>query len=65
MNVHERTLSVLACKYVDEVVIGAPYSVTKELIEHFKVHLVVHGSNTEVMMNPDGSDPYEVRLLFN
>lgn len=27
MNLHERVLSVLACKYVSEVVIGAPYKV--------------------------------------
>uniref|UniRef100_A0A4W5PDL9 ethanolamine-phosphate cytidylyltransferase n=1 Tax=Hucho hucho TaxID=62062 RepID=A0A4W5PDL9_9TELE len=37
MNVHERTLSVLACRYVSEVVIGAPYAVTRELLDHFKV----------------------------
>uniref|UniRef100_A0A3P8YCL9 ethanolamine-phosphate cytidylyltransferase n=1 Tax=Esox lucius TaxID=8010 RepID=A0A3P8YCL9_ESOLU len=36
MNVHERTLSVLACRYVSEVVIGAPYAVTRDLLEHFK-----------------------------
>jgi hypothetical protein len=28
MNVHERALSVLACRYVDEVVIGAPEQVS-------------------------------------
>ncbi|KAF6203247.1 hypothetical protein GE061_003665, partial [Apolygus lucorum] len=27
----------LACKYVNEVVIGAPYSVTQELLSHFDV----------------------------
>uniref|UniRef100_A0A9R1SJ81 ethanolamine-phosphate cytidylyltransferase n=2 Tax=Cyprinus carpio TaxID=7962 RepID=A0A9R1SJ81_CYPCA len=37
MNIHERTLSVLACRYVSEVVIGAPYAITKDLLEHFKV----------------------------
>uniref|UniRef100_A0AAY4EFG3 ethanolamine-phosphate cytidylyltransferase n=1 Tax=Denticeps clupeoides TaxID=299321 RepID=A0AAY4EFG3_9TELE len=37
MNVHERTLSVLACRYVSEVVIGAPYTVGKDLLDHFKV----------------------------
>jgi ethanolamine-phosphate cytidylyltransferase len=57
MNVHERTLSVLACKYVDEVVISAPYTITKELMDHFKVDLVVHGK-TEVSNDPLGSDPY-------
>ena len=58
MNLHERTLSVLACRYVSEVVIGAPYSVTKDLMEHFKVDLVLHG-NTPVMADVDGKDPYE------
>uniref|UniRef100_A0A673HCB1 ethanolamine-phosphate cytidylyltransferase n=1 Tax=Sinocyclocheilus rhinocerous TaxID=307959 RepID=A0A673HCB1_9TELE len=38
MNIHERTLSVLACRYVSEVVIGAPYAVTKDLLDHFKVN---------------------------
>jgi glycerol-3-phosphate cytidylyltransferase-like family protein len=46
-------------KYVDEVVIGAPYAVTKELMDHFKVDLVVHGK-TQVGPDLDGSDPYEV-----
>uniref|UniRef100_A0A3Q3F1P9 ethanolamine-phosphate cytidylyltransferase n=1 Tax=Labrus bergylta TaxID=56723 RepID=A0A3Q3F1P9_9LABR len=36
MNIHERTLSVLACRYVGEVVIGAPYAVGKDLLDHFK-----------------------------
>uniref|UniRef100_G3PAW2 ethanolamine-phosphate cytidylyltransferase n=1 Tax=Gasterosteus aculeatus aculeatus TaxID=481459 RepID=G3PAW2_GASAC len=64
MNVHERTLSVLACRYVSEVVIGAPFAVTKDLLEHFKniffhpqVDLVCHGK-TEIYPDKDGSDPY-------
>ncbi|XP_077184173.1 ethanolamine-phosphate cytidylyltransferase isoform X2 [Paroedura picta] len=58
MNVHERTLSVLACRYVSEVVIGAPYAVSADLLDHFKVDLVCHGM-TEVVPDRDGSDPYE------
>ncbi|KAH0517960.1 Ethanolamine-phosphate cytidylyltransferase [Microtus ochrogaster] len=58
MNLHERTLSVLACRYVSEVVIGAPYSVTEELLSHFKVDLVCHGK-TEIVPDRDGSDPYQ------
>nr|XP_020043581.1 ethanolamine-phosphate cytidylyltransferase isoform X1 [Castor canadensis] len=58
MNLHERTLSVLACRYVSEVVIGAPYSVTAELLGHFKVDLVCHGK-TEIVPDRDGSDPYQ------
>ncbi|XP_068606168.1 ethanolamine-phosphate cytidylyltransferase-like [Brachionichthys hirsutus] len=57
MNVHERTLSVLACPYVSEVVIGAPFVVTKYLLDHFKVDLVCHGK-TEICPDKDGSDPY-------
>ncbi|CAB1344375.1 unnamed protein product [Coregonus sp. 'balchen'] len=57
MNIHERTLSVLACRYVSEVVIGAPYAVGKDLLDHFKVDLVCHGK-TEVFPDKDTSDPY-------
>ena len=59
MNVHERTLSVLACKFVDEVVIGAPYCVTKEIIESLNINVVIHGA-TDVLPEVDGSDPYRV-----
>ncbi|XP_010529960.1 PREDICTED: ethanolamine-phosphate cytidylyltransferase-like isoform X2 [Tarenaya hassleriana] len=31
MNLHERSLSVLACRYVDEVIIGAPWEVSKDM----------------------------------
>ncbi|KAI7791177.1 ethanolamine-phosphate cytidylyltransferase [Triplophysa rosa] len=57
MNIHERTLSVLACRYVSEVVIGAPYAVGQDLLAHFKVDLVCHGK-TEVFPDTDGTDPY-------
>ncbi|KAL4648659.1 ethanolamine-phosphate cytidylyltransferase-like isoform X2 [Arapaima gigas] len=57
MNIHERTLSVLACRYVSEVVIGAPYAVGGDLLDHFKVDLVCHGK-TDVLLDKDGSDPY-------
>ena len=77
MNIHERTLSVLACRvsaalfcnlredldglekwfqsltrwpvfvplltqYVSEVVIGAPFEVTKDLLDHFKVNRITN-----------------------
>ena len=38
----ERILEVLACKYVDEVIIGAPYILTKDLITTLNIHKVVH-----------------------
>jgi hypothetical protein len=32
MHLHERTLSVLACRYVDEVIIGAPREVSRDMV---------------------------------
>jgi len=57
MNLHERVLAVLACRYVNEVVIGAPYIITRETMEHFNVDVVVHGNS--VPLCPDtGKDPF-------
>ncbi|KAG8650001.1 hypothetical protein MANES_08G166100v8 [Manihot esculenta] len=47
MNLHERSLSVLACRYVDEVIIGAPSEVSKDMITTFNISLVVHGTVAE------------------
>jgi len=44
---------------VSEVVIGAPYSVSVETMEHFKIDIVCHG-HTYVHPDIDGSDPYAV-----
>ena len=32
MHLHERSLSVLGCRYVDEVIIGAPWEVTLDMV---------------------------------
>lgn len=37
MNLHERSLSVLACRYVDEVIIGAPWEVSKDMVSFVSV----------------------------
>jgi len=60
MNLHERVLSVLSCKYADEVLIGAPYSVTQEMIQNLKISIVVHGSAGALVPDLDGQDPYRV-----
>lgn len=64
MNLHERTLSVLACRYVDECVIGAPFTIDKNLMDHFNVDVVCHGSTQETP-NEFGADPYEVPKSLN
>ncbi|XP_067671775.1 ethanolamine-phosphate cytidylyltransferase-like [Haliotis asinina] len=57
MNLHERTLSVLVCKYVSDVIMGAPYVVTSEFMKHFQVEVVCHGT-TPMELWPDRVDPY-------
>ena len=51
-------------QYVNEVVIGAPYTVSKDLMDHFKVDLVCHGSLEYPPPDADGSDPYKVTYPF-
>ncbi|GAA0164806.1 nucleotidyltransferase [Lithospermum erythrorhizon] len=61
MNLHERSLSVLACRYVDEVIMGAPLVISKDVVTTFNISLVVHGSVSERNSFLDGkADPYEV-----
>lgn len=59
MNLHERSLSVLACRYVDEVIIGAPWEVTKDMIMTFNISLVVHGTVAENDGVNVEDDPYK------
>ena len=41
-GLQERVLMALAMKYVDDVVIGAPYIVTDDLIKSLNITKVVH-----------------------
>jgi ethanolamine-phosphate cytidylyltransferase len=47
LNLHERVLSVLGCRYVDDVVIDAPYAITPEMIASLKLAEVIHGIGFE------------------
>lgn len=45
MNIYERAMNVLACKFVDDVVFmeGSQKQVTEELMKHLKIDVVCHG----------------------
>uniref|UniRef100_M4B8B6 ethanolamine-phosphate cytidylyltransferase n=2 Tax=Hyaloperonospora arabidopsidis (strain Emoy2) TaxID=559515 RepID=M4B8B6_HYAAE len=47
MNLHERVLSVLGCKYVDDVLIDAPWQVTPEMVASLNISVVVHGTHRD------------------
>ncbi|PAV73883.1 hypothetical protein WR25_16067 [Diploscapter pachys] len=60
MSLHERVLSVLAYKPVNEVVIGAPLAVTGEILDRFNVSVVANGIiHQHHDEDYDGPDPYE------
>jgi len=44
MNLHERVLSVLGCRYVDDVLIDAPMDVTPDMIASLRITEVARGS---------------------
>lgn len=65
MSLHERVLSVLGCKWVDDVLIDAPYAVTSDMIASLRISTVVvgtaHDSHEEdVGVSPAEGDPYAV-----
>jgi ethanolamine-phosphate cytidylyltransferase len=67
MNLHERVLSVLSCRYVDDVLIDAPYEVTPEMIASLRIAEVVHGTNSDDIgiltsnNNNNGNELYDER----
>jgi ethanolamine-phosphate cytidylyltransferase len=60
MTLHERVLSVLAYKPVSEVIIGAPYGVTRELVDRFHIQIVAQGTRISHHSTIDDIDPYVV-----
>lgn len=61
MNLNERTLNLLALKYVDDVIMGAPWEITEDMIKTLNISLVVQGSyRKDTIDEVTGTDPYAV-----
>jgi len=60
MNLHERVLSVLSCRYADEVIIGAPWKITEDLLKSQNISVVVHGTINDPAYIPVEEDPFEI-----
>jgi len=58
MDLQERVLNVLSCKYVDDVIIGAPWSLSRNMIKILNICKVVSTKNTELSTSPDQSDRF-------
>jgi ethanolamine-phosphate cytidylyltransferase len=46
-STQERVLMALSCKFVDEVVIGAPFILTKDMINSLNIQNVIHVNTGE------------------
>lgn len=53
MNLHERVLSVLGCKYVSDVLIDAPYTITPDMIFSLNIAEVLRGSKSDALSVPE------------
>merc|ERR1712130_810569 len=42
MNLQERVLNVLSCKYVDDILIGAPWKITKQVLKSLNIKFAVN-----------------------
>jgi len=62
MNLHERVLSVLGCKYMDDVLIDAPLDISPDMIASLKITEVVHGTESDGYS--DGESESEDRYRF-
>lgn len=70
MSLHERVLNVLSCKYVDEVVLGAPFELTSDLLKTLNVGVVARVAPSEAALrrveHQKTLDPYaKVRTLVD
>jgi ethanolamine-phosphate cytidylyltransferase len=62
MNLHERVLNVLSCGHVDDVIIGAPWTVSEDMITTFNIQKVVALEGGVSAQSATGldTDPYKL-----
>ncbi|XP_049849863.1 uncharacterized protein LOC126320421 isoform X2 [Schistocerca gregaria] len=56
MNELERAEQVLACRYVDQVIVRCPWVITQEFMQKHEIDLVVHGKDDSY--DEHGNDVY-------
>eukprot|EP00742_Colponemidia_sp_Colp-10_P020426 GILJ01023798.1.p1 GENE.GILJ01023798.1~~GILJ01023798.1.p1 ORF type:complete len:389 (+),score=55.41 GILJ01023798.1:79-1245(+) len=61
MSLHERVFNVLSCRFVDDVIIGAPWEITQDMITSMNVKIVAAGSLLKQAKSLDPEqDPYGI-----
>jgi ethanolamine-phosphate cytidylyltransferase len=64
MNLLERVLSVLGCRFVDDVLIDAPYEVCPEMISSLRINEVVHGTTSDATFDDNRDERYVERYKY-
>lgn len=67
-SLHERVLNLLACRYIDDVIIGAPFKITNKMIRDLNISVVVKSLEyMQGMLTEEAKvfNPYEVRFKLN
>lgn len=61
LSLHERVLMCLACKYTDDVIIGAPFKLQEDLLKSLNVQKVMQSKHhfAEICADVSENDPYE------
>ena len=67
MNMNERVLSVLGCKHVDDVLLDAPFAVTREMVASLSLSKIIHAKETayEVDMGRAVDERFEIPIRMN
>ena len=64
LAMEERAASVAGCRYVDEVLVNAPFFVDRAWIEKYDINLVVHGDDfTQEQLERYYKVPMEMGIL--
>ncbi|CAK8695729.1 unnamed protein product [Clavelina lepadiformis] len=56
LNLYERVLILMACKFVDEVIFGAPLILNHDILDRYKINLVVQDKDISF----EGCEPYKL-----
>jgi ethanolamine-phosphate cytidylyltransferase len=69
LNLQERVFNLLALRYVDDVVVGAPWNVNEDLIRTLKINIVARGIHAkyddDYLIKCEKDDPYFIPKSLN
>jgi len=61
LNLHERVLSVLGCRHVDDVLIDCPWIITEQMMKSLRIDLVVSGTHGDNIISDAATEMhYEI-----